>query len=73
MFEYSRPHPFEDADNNVEELTTDRHRSAATKPSSLSPQPQTQPSGIRIVDERPTTFRAPAPQGSGYKIVIESS
>ena len=64
IFEYSRPQPFEDTDNNVdnvEELTTDR--SAATKPSSLSPEPQ--PSGIRIVDERPTTFRAPATQGGG--------
>ena len=48
-------------DNNEQELTTDR--STVTKPSSLSPEPQ--PSGIRIVDERPTTFRAPATQGGG--------
>ena len=64
IFEYSRPQLFEDTDNNVdnvEELTTDR--SAATKPSSLSPQPQ--PSGTRIVGERPTTVRAPAAQGEG--------
>ena len=66
MFEYSRPQPFEDTDNNEPELTTDR--STVTKPSSLSPQPQ--PSGIRIVDERPTTFRAPAAQGGGYKYKI---
>ena len=74
IFEYSRPQPFEDTDNNVdnvEELTTDR--SAATKPSSLSPQPQLQPSGTRIVGERPTTVRAPAAQGGGHKYILKSS
>ena len=60
MLEYSRtPERFEDTDNIVEELTTDR--SKATKPSTLSP--ESHPSGMRIVDEGPSTFAAPAAQG----------
>ena len=63
IFDYSRPRPSEDTDDSVEELTTDG--SPGTKPSRLSPEPQHE--GIRIVDERQTTFRTPAAQGNGSK------